>query len=162
MIVLGVDPGITNLGLGVVGGDAKDPRLLEATVVTTTPKMPAPQRVGKLFRAVSEVIQTHRPEVVALEAQYFYRQNERAFQVGWAVGAVLAAADLAGLPVYAYGPMQIKKALVGAGRASKDQVAYMVRVLLKMKRPPSPSHAADALAVALTHLFQNQIPPEPM
>ncbi len=152
MIVLGVDPGISNLGLAVVEGDAKRARLSYAGAVTTRPQEPAPLRAGRLFEAVEALIQAHGPEAVAIEAQYFYRQNERAFQVGWGFGAVLIAAHRAGLAVFAYGPMQVKKALVGHGRADKAQVAFMVRALLNLKAPLTPSHAADAAALALTHL----------
>ncbi len=154
MRVLGVDPGISNLGLAAVEGDAKKARLLLSRVLITRPQEPATLRVGRLFEGVRSAILEAEPEALALEAQYFYRQNERAFQVGWGVGAVLAAAHLADLPVYAYGPMQIKKALVGQGRADKAQVAFMVRALLGLSAPLSPSHAADAAAVALTHLAQ--------
>jgi len=152
MRVLGADPGISNLGLAAVEGDAKAARLLFARVLTTRPGTPASERVGKLYQGVLTAIEEAEPEALALEAQYFYRQNERAFQVGWAVGALLAAAYARDLPVYAYGPMQIKKALVGHGRAEKAQVAFMVRALLGLARPLSPSHAADAAAVALAHL----------
>jgi crossover junction endodeoxyribonuclease RuvC len=152
MIVLGVDPGISNLGLAVVEGDAKKASLHYAGAVTTRAHEPAPLRAGRLFEAVEALIQAHAPEAVAIEAQYFYRQNERAFQVGWGFGAVLIAAHRAGLAVFAYGPMQVKKALVGHGRADKAQVAFMVRALLGLKQTPASSHAADALAVALTHL----------
>ncbi len=153
MRVLGVDPGISNLGLAVVEGDARRARLLFAEAVRTRPSEPAAVRVGRLFEATVRVLRAHRPEAVAIEAQYFYRQNERAFQVGWGVGAVLAAASQAGLPAFAYGPMQIKKALVGAGRAEKAQVAFMLRAILNQPLPPS-NHATDAIAVALTHLAQ--------
>ncbi len=156
MRVLGVDPGISNLGLAAVEGDARTARLLFWRVLRTHPKEPAPSRVGRLFEGVRQAIEEAGPEAVALEAQYFYRQNERAFQVGWGVGAVLAAAHLAALPVYAYGPMQVKKALVGHGRAEKDQVAFMVRAILGLRTPIRPSHAADAAAVALAHLAHPQ------
>jgi len=151
MRVLGVDPGIANLGLAVIEGDGQSAKLLHAEVVTTSPREPAEARVGRLFTRTQEALRTYQPEAVALEAQYFYRQNERAFQVGWGVGAVLAAASLAGRPVFAYGPMQIKKALVGAGRAEKTQVAFMLKAILKGPLPSS-NHATDAIAVALTHL----------
>jgi len=157
MRVLGVDPGISNLGLAAVEGDAKAARLLFSRVLTTRPEEPASERAGRLFEGVSEAIQEAHPEALALEAQFFYRQNERAFQVGWGFGAVLIAAYRAGLPVYAYGPMQIKKALVGQGRADKAQVAFMVRALLGLKAPLTPSHAADAAAVALAHLAEPEL-----
>ncbi|AEB11834.1 crossover junction endodeoxyribonuclease RuvC [Marinithermus hydrothermalis] len=152
MIVLGVDPGITNMGLGVVEGDGPKARFLHGELVRTRHGEPAPKRVGRIYRAVRGVLEAYRPEAVAVEGQYFYRQNELAYRVGWAMGAVLVAADEAGLPVFAYGPMQVKQALVGTGRADKAQVAYMVRAILNLREAPKVSHVADALAIALTHL----------
>ncbi len=152
MIVLGVDPGISNLGLGVVEGDGAQARFVHAELVRTRHADPAPQRVRAIFAAVRDALEAYRPEVVSIEAQFFYRQNELAYKVGWAMGAVFLAAAQAGLEVFQYGPMEVKRALVGTGRADKRQVAFMVRALLNLKQTPASSHAADALAVALTHL----------
>ncbi len=152
MIVLGVDPGISNLGLGVVSGDASAASFVAAELVRTKHGEPAPRRVRHIFERVSAVISEHRPQAVAVEAQFFYRQNELSYKVGWAMGAVFLAADEAGLEVFQYGPMEVKRALVGTGRADKQQVAFMVRALLQMKKTPASNHATDALAVALTHL----------
>ncbi|ADR36451.1 crossover junction endodeoxyribonuclease RuvC [Oceanithermus profundus] len=152
MVVLGIDPGISNLGLGVVEGDGARARFLHAELVRTRHGDPAAARVGAIYEAVAGAIAEHRPEAVAVEAQFFYRQNELAYKVGWAMGAVFLAAGQAGLEVFQYGPMEVKRALVGTGRADKRQVAFMVRALLGLKQTPSSSHAADALAVALTHL----------
>ncbi len=152
MIVLGVDPGISNLGLGVVSGDAARASFVAAELVRTKHGNPAPQRVRQIFDRITSVISEYRPEAVAVEAQFFYRQNELSYKVGWAMGAVFLAAEMAGLEVFQYGPMEVKRALVGTGHADKQQVAFMVRALLNMKKTPASSHAADALAVALTHL----------
>ncbi|RDI96534.1 crossover junction endodeoxyribonuclease RuvC [Meiothermus sp. QL-1] len=155
MVVLGVDPGITNLGLGVVEQVGKRAQMLHAEVVQTRPDEPPPQRVGRLYQRVYQVAATYRPSAIAVEEQFFYRQNELAYKVGWAMGVVLLVADQMGIPVYGYGPPQVKQALVGTGRAEKAQVAYMVRVLLGLKTLPQPSHLADALAIALAHCFHH-------
>ncbi|WP_457637062.1 crossover junction endodeoxyribonuclease RuvC [Oceanithermus sp.] len=152
MIVLGVDPGISNLGLGVVSGDAARAVYVGSELVRTKHGDPAPRRVRHIFERVSSTIAEYQPEAVAVEAQFFYRQNELSYKVGWAMGAVFLAAEMAGLEVFQYGPMEVKRALVGTGHADKHQVAFMVRALLNMKKTPTSSHAADALAVALTHL----------
>ena len=156
MVVAGIDPGITHLGLGVVaveGKGALKARLLHGEVVKTSPQEPAKERVGRIHARVLEVLHRFRPEAVAVEEQFFYRQNELAYKVGWALGAVLVAAFEAGVPVYAYGPMQVKQALAGHGHAAKEEVALMVRGILGLKEAPRPSHLADALAIALTHAF---------
>jgi len=152
MIVLGVDPGISNLGLGVVSGDAAQASFVAAELVRTKHGDPAPRRVRKIFDRTSALITEYRPHAMAVEAQFFYRQNELSYKVGWAMGAVFLAAEAASLEVFQYGPMEVKRALVGTGRADKQQVAFMVRALLNMKITPGSSHVADALAVALTHL----------
>ncbi len=156
MTILGIDPGITHLGLGVVRVEAKGPLkgvLLHGEVVQTSPKEGARERVGRIYGRVWAVLEAHRPQAIALEEQYFYRQNELAYKVGWALGAVLVAAHGLGVPVYAYGPMHVKQALAGHGHAPKEAVALAVRGLLGLKEPPKPTHLADALAVALTHAF---------
>jgi crossover junction endodeoxyribonuclease RuvC len=156
VVVLGVDPGITHLGLGVVDVEAKGAlkaHLLHGEVVRTTHKERAQERVGRIHTRVREVLLRFRPEALAVEEQFFYRQNELAYKVGWALGAVLVAAHELGVPVYAYGPMQVKQALAGHGHASKEEVALMVRSALGLEETPRPSHLADALAIALTHAF---------
>ncbi|WP_457631223.1 crossover junction endodeoxyribonuclease RuvC [Oceanithermus sp.] len=152
MVVLGVDPGISNLGLGVVSGDAARAVFVAGELVRTRHGDPAPRRVQTIYDRTSALIAAHAPEAVAVEAQFFYRQNELSYKVGWAMGAVFLAASAAGLEVFQYGPMEVKRALVGTGHADKQQVAFMVRALLQMKKTPASSHVADALAVALTHL----------
>ena len=154
MVVAGIDPGITHLGLGVVaveGKGALKARLLHGEVVKTSHREPAQERVGRIHARVREALLRFRPEALAVEEQYFYRQNELAYKVGWALGAVLVAAFEAGVRVYAYGPMQVKQALAGHGHAGKEEVALMVRGILGLKETPKPSHLADALAIALTH-----------
>ncbi|MEJ5336375.1 MAG: crossover junction endodeoxyribonuclease RuvC [Thermus sp.] len=157
MVVLGVDPGITHLGLGVIrvegGRGALKALLLHGEVVETSSKEGAANRVGRIYERVRAALEAHAPEALAVEEQYFYRQNELAYKVGWALGAVLVAAHQRGVPVFAYGPMQVKQALVGHGHAPKEAVALAVRGALGLKEAPKPSHLADALAIALTHAF---------
>lgn len=160
MVVLGIDPGITHLGLGVVEVEPKGTlraRLLHGEVVRTSHKEPAQERVGRIHARVKEALARFHPEALAVEEQYFYRQNELAYKVGWALGAVLVAAFEAGVPVYAYGPMQVKQALAGHGHRGKEEVALMVQRVLNLGEVPRPSHLADALAIALTHAFYSRM-----
>lgn len=162
MTVLGVDPGITHLGLGVVQGEGKAFRFLHAEVVKTKADELAPSRIGRLHARVREAAWAYSAQAIAVEEQFFYRQNELAYKVGWAMGAVLLVAHELGLPVYGYGPMQVKQALVGHGHADKESVALMVARFLGLKEAALEDHATDALAVALTHLFHARLSPKPL
>lgn len=155
--VIGVDPGLANLGLGAVEEDHPGARLLGSTLVTTSSRAAQAERLLALRAAFRDFLVTYRPHAVAIEGQYFHRQREVAFRVGQAVGVVLLTAAEADVPVFEYGPMQVKQALVGTGKADKAQVAYMVRALLSMSQTPASSHVADALALALTHLQSRRI-----
>lgn len=155
--VLGVDPGLANLGLGVVEEVRRDARLIASKTIITTPKATQAERLLKIRQELSSFVTEHEPQALALEGQYFHHQRSVAFQVGQAVGVVLLTAAELGLPVHEYGPMQVKQALVGTGRADKAQVAFMVRALLGLDRVPRNSHEADALAIALTHLQSRRV-----
>ncbi len=155
--VVGIDPGLANLGLGAVEEVGNEPRLLGSLLLTTRPREAQAARLLRLRLAVAEFLAEHRPDALAVEGQYFHRQREVAFKVGQAVGVVLLTAAESGVPVFEYGPLQVKQALVGSGRADKAQVAYMVRALLKLSATPSSHHVADALALALTHLQHRRV-----
>ena len=153
MIVLGIDPGLANLGVGIVEGDARKARHLHHVCIYTESAWKMPKRLLYLHAELSRLIEIYQPQAVAIEDQYLRKQADVAFKVGQAVGVVQLACAQAELPVHAYGPMQVKQALVGQGRADKEQVTYMVRAALGLREIGS-SHAADALALALTHLAQ--------
>lgn len=155
--VVGVDPGMANIGLGAVEEVRPGARLLGSELIVTSPRAPQPERLLQVRTAFHEFLRTHRPDAVAIEGQYFHRQRDVAFRVGQAVGVVLLTAAEAGVPVFEYGPMQVKRALVGTGKADKAQVAYMVRALLALSATPTSNHVADALALALTHLQSRRI-----
>ncbi len=155
--VVGVDPGLAHLGLGAVEEARREARLLDSRLVKTSPSMSAPARLGALRDGVMAFLSEHRPDAVVLESQYFHRQKATSFKVGQAFGVVLLCAADLDLPVHEYGPLEVKQALVGTGRADKAQVGYMVRALLKLPRQPATDHEADALALALTHLQSRRL-----
>jgi crossover junction endodeoxyribonuclease RuvC len=158
MIVLGIDPGLANLGLGVVREDGKTPVHLHSQVVQTSSTQTTPQRLAFIYQAVRQQCALHQPQALALEGQFFQAQHAMtAFKVGEAVGVVLLAAAEQGVPVFEYSPKAVKQALVGTGNASKEQVIYMVRATLQLPSSPSSSHSADALALALTHLASRRV-----
>lgn len=152
LTVVGLDPGLANLGLGAVREEGRETRWLGSRLVVTPSRQSAAERLGTIYREVEEFLACHRPDAVAIEGQFFHRQRDTAFKVGQAVGVVLLAAQKYGAPVHEYGPMEVKQTLVGTGRASKQQVEFMVRSLLSLPAVPESHHVADALALALTHL----------
>lgn len=156
MIVLGIDPGLANLGAGVVRGSARKAEHLHHLCLNTASTEAMPQRLERLYGEVSRLITQYQPEAVAIEEQFLRRQADVAFKVGQAFGVVQLACAQAGLPVYGYGPMQVKRALVGTGRAEKEQIIYMVKAQLGL-HDLSNNHAADALALALTHLAHQSL-----
>jgi len=151
VIVLGIDPGLASTGYGVVARRAGRLLALAGGVISTSPG-PAPERrLADIHAAVGALIDEHEPYAVAMEELYFGQNVQTAFAVGQARGVVLLAAGQRGLPCTGYTPQQVKGAVCGNGRASKDQVGRMVQALLGLQAPPTPDHAADALAVAICH-----------
>jgi crossover junction endodeoxyribonuclease RuvC len=155
--ILGVDPGLANLGLGAIEASGPEARLLASQLVTTRARDDDGARLEQIYLAVEAMLSQHDIEALAVEGQFFHRQRDAAMKVGQALGVVHLAAHRAGVSVHAYGPMQVKQALVGTGRADKAQVAFMVRALLSLTSSPGSHHVADALALALTHWSAHRI-----
>jgi crossover junction endodeoxyribonuclease RuvC len=155
MRVLGVDPGLTRCGLGVVDGGPGVPLRLAGTTVITTP---AGADIGSRLLALDEQIDAwlrqHRPDAVAVE-RVFSQHNVRTVMGTAQAGAVaIVCAARHGLPVALHTPSEVKAAVTGNGRADKAQVTHMVTRLLRMPDPPRPADAADALALAICHLWR--------
>ena len=151
MITLGVDPGTAILGYGVVAGE-DEPEAVAYGVLRTPSDQPMPARLLTLYEGVRALIAAHRPGVLAIEQLLFGRNVTTALAVGQAHGVVLMAAAQAGMPVAEYKPAQVKEAVVGYGKAEKQQMQEMVRLLLRLPAVPHPDDAADALAVAICHV----------
>jgi len=149
VIVLGIDPGTARTGYGLVRRDGSRLAALDFGCLETVPDRELPERLLIIHRAVGELIAEHRPAVVGVERLFFNKNVQTAFAVGQARGVVLLAAAQAGLPVYEYGPHEVKMAVTGYGRAPKDQVQRMVQMILGLSAVPHPDDAADALAVAV-------------
>lgn len=152
MIVLGVDPGAATTGYGVVArsGDGAV-SLLECGVVRTEAGSPLPLRLRQIYDGLSDVMTRHPVSVMAVEGVFYGRNARTTVVLGHARGAVLLAATLRDLPVFEYAPAEIKSAVAGTGRATKEQVQFMVQRLLRLRTPPAPADAADGVAVALCH-----------
>lgn len=151
--VLGIDPGTATTGFGLVR-DLPDGRLeaIEFGIVQTPAGLPAHRRLSLLYRELAQLLLLHRPDSCAVEKLFFQRNISTAIAVGQARGVVLLAVAEADLDVFEYTPNEVKQAVAGYGSAGKRQVQEMVRTLLVLPEIPKPDDAADALAVAITHL----------
>jgi crossover junction endodeoxyribonuclease RuvC len=149
VIVLGIDPGTARTGYGLVAREGSLLRVVDYGCFETIPDRSAGERLLLIHEALRDLIETHRPEAVGVERLFFNKNVQTAFAVGQARGVVLLAAAEHGLPVYEYGPHEVKLAVTGYGRATKEQVQRMVQLVLSMSELPRPDDAADALAVAV-------------
>jgi crossover junction endodeoxyribonuclease RuvC len=150
--IFGIDPGSERTGYGCVESDGRRHRLVTCGAITALPGAELPQRLSRIFRELSSLLRTARPDCVAIE-NLFHAVNARsALKLGHARGVAMLAAVEAGCEVVEYTPAEVKRAVVGYGRAEKTQVQMMVKLLLGLAAAPSPHDAADALAVALCHL----------
>jgi len=155
MRVLGVDPGLTRCGVGVVEGlPGRTGRLVIVDVIRTLPETELSDRLLAIHEALTALIAEVRPEAVAVE-RVFSQHNVRTVMGTAQAGAVaVLAAARAGLPVRTYTPSEVKAAVTGSGKADKAQVAAMVTRLLRLDAPPRPADAADALALAICHIWR--------
>jgi crossover junction endodeoxyribonuclease RuvC len=155
--VLGVDPGLTRCGLGVVEGPVSRPTLVAADCVRTDRDLPHEQRLLAVHDAIVAAVVEHRPDAVAVERVLFSVNVRTAMATGQAAGVALLAAARAGTPVHAYSPSDIKLTVAGSGTADKAAVGRLVAAQLRVGTIPGPADVADALAVALTHLARSRI-----
>lgn len=151
MFVLGIDPGLSVTGYGLIE-DSHPPRAVQAGVIRTDKDLAMPRRLAELRAGLANVVSDTRPDVIALETVFTNRNLQTAMSVGRASGVVLLVAAEADLNVYEYAPTAIKSAVTGDGSAKKHQVQEMVARLLRLSETPKPADAADALAIALCHL----------
>lgn len=157
--ILGVDPGLRFTGFGVVetAGAGRQARLIECGEIKTRAEQSLPERLQIIHDGIEAVVMRTHPDRMAFEQLVYCKNVQIALLLGQArAAAILAGAKLA-LPMSEYTPAEIKQAVVGRGRASKDQVQKMVRVLLAMNQPPESEHAADALAAALTYIHAKPV-----
>ena len=148
---MGVDPGAANLGFGIVRVEGNHMVALDGGVVETTPEQPIARRLERIHRSLAELIAWHEPIALAIEEVYFGKNVRSAMAVGQASGVAMLAAAERNVECFAYTPQAIKMAVCGSGGAGKRQVQKMVGTLLGLPEPPTPDHAADALAVAICH-----------
>jgi crossover junction endodeoxyribonuclease RuvC len=155
MRVLGVDPGLTRCGLGVVEGErGRALRLVAVQVARTPADLPVADRLVAIEAAVAGVVDEHRPDAVAVERVFSQHNVSTVMGTAQASAAAMLAAARRGVPVALHTPSEAKAAITGNGRADKTQVTAMVTRLLRLPDEPKPADAADALALAICHLWR--------
>lgn len=152
MLTLGIDPGTAIMGYGLVDGDGRALTVVAYGVLTTAKGTPPEARLLHLHDGLREIINTHRPAAVAVEELFFSTNARTAIAVGQARGVALLAAAQTDIRVFEYTPLQVKSAVTGYGKATKEQVQLMTSTLLGLRAVPRPDDAADALAVAICHV----------
>ena len=158
MLVLGIDPGSETTGWGVVEGTARRYELVGFGTVKASPRERFPARLLKISDGVERLIERYAPDVCAVEESFFAANAQTALKLGQVRGVVLVAAARARVEIAEYAPRLLKQTVVGYGAAEKHQVQEMVRVLLRLRTPPAPHDAADALAIAICHLHHAAVP----
>lgn len=155
MRVLGIDPGLTRCGLGVVDGlPGRAPQLIAVDVLRTPHELDTARRLVLIEQAVEEWIVSYRPTAVAVERVFAQHNVQTVMGTAQAAGVAMLVAARRGIPVTLHTPSEVKAAITGSGRAAKDQVGAMVTRILRLEETPKPADAADALALAICHVWR--------
>ena len=151
MLVLGVDPGSRKTGYGLVEKKNNRMTCLHGGIISLSGSIPFYQRIHNIFHSMVDIMTRNHPQEMAIEDVFFAKNVKSALKIGHARGAVLIAAVQCGIKIFEYTPLEIKKSVVGYGRATKEQVRSMVQIILNLKTQPN-LDTSDALATAICHL----------
>ncbi len=157
-IIIGIDPGTNNMGLGIIGLDGKDVHVLGMDVLKMEKLGDHALKLKKIFDTVLRNIDEYKPDELAIEHPFYGKNVQSMLKLGRAQGVAIAAALYRDIPVFEYSPRKIKQSITGKGGASKEQVAGMLYRILKIKGVPDNLDITDALAVALCHHYQASSP----
>lgn len=157
MRILGIDPGFAIVGIGVIDYVGNKFKVVEYTKITTEAHTEFSERLKIIFNELNCIIDEYSPDAIAIEELFFNNNAKTAINVGQGRGVAILCGALKNIPISEYTPLQIKQAVVGYGRATKDQVQQMVKVLLNLEKIPKPDDIADALAVAVCHAHSHKM-----
>jgi len=146
--ILGIDPGTATTGFAVIERIGGEVHALDFGVVSTRPKIPAEERLLEIAENISELLELHQPDLVAVESLFFFKNQTTAFAVAQARGVILLEIARFKVPLVEITPLQVKRAIAGYGKADKQQVQKMVKEIFSLEKIPKPDDAADALAIA--------------
>ena len=155
MIVLGIDPGIAIVGWGIVKEERGNFSIIDYGVINTPKEESISTRLAMVYKGVQTLIDKYKPDAVALEELFYFKNQKTIIPVAQARGVIVLACIQKLGNLYEYTPLQIKQAITGQGRAEKKQVQFMIKNIFGLEKIPKPDDAADAVAVALTHLQSN-------
>ena len=156
MIILGIDPGSLNCGYGLLQVQKRRIVAAGSDVVKVSGDLPLAQRIALIYQKINEVIEEYKPDIASVETIFYGKNIQSAFTLGHVRGAILLALAQAEIKIVEYSPLEIKKSVVGNGKASKEQVGYMVQKILSLKEPPKSQDASDALAAAICYYNKEQ------
>lgn len=156
-IILGIDPGTTIMGYGIIHQKGNKIELITLDVLKLDKFSDQPLKLKKIFETCLELIEIHHPDALAIEAPFFGKNVQSMLKLGRAQGVAMAAGLYRSLPIFEYSPKKIKQSITGNGNASKEQVAAMLQNLLKIKELPKHMDATDGLAAAVCHFFQRNL-----
>ncbi|MFR7759026.1 MAG: crossover junction endodeoxyribonuclease RuvC [Christensenellales bacterium] len=151
MRILGIDPGLATVGFSIVDVEKSKMKLVTCGVISTPAHTSLSSRLDRIFEDMNELISSFNPNVMSIEELFFNTNITTGIAVAHARGVILLSAYRAGVQVFEYTPLQVKQAVVGYGRAEKNQVIDMVRRILALPAAPKPDDAADAVALAICH-----------
>ena len=157
MIVIGIDPGYAIVGIGVVEYVGNKFRTLEYNAITTPAGMNTVARLKKIYDEMELYIKKYKPDCISIEELFFNSNQKTAINVAQARGVLLVAAANHNIPISEYTPLQVKQSVTGYGRAQKQQIQQMVKMILGLNAIPKPDDAADALALAICHAHSNKM-----
>lgn len=150
MIILGIDPGLATTGYGLIKKENQKFSLIDYGAILTSKKLTLPPRLNLIYKKLQSVIKKHKPNLIAVEKIFFCQNAKTAIDISQARGVILLTAALNNIAISELTPLQVKQTLTNYGRAGKNQIQTMIKLLLNLKEIPKPDDAADALAIAYT------------
>lgn len=157
MRVLGIDPGTATTGFGLVESNRGKLKLIDYGIIKTAADIKMPERLCQISSKVNEIIAEYKPDAVAIEELYYFKNAKTVITVAQSRGVIMMTAAMADKEIAEYTPLQVKQSVVGYGKADKKQVQLMVKTILNMEDLPKPDDAADALAIAICHIHSHRL-----
>lgn len=157
MIVLGLDPGLATTGYGIIKSKNNKLEVINYGCILTKSHLPFSSRLLTIYKSTKKLIITYKPDIVVIEEVFFCKNVKTALQIGQVRGVIMLSVIEANIDISEYTPLQVKQAITGFGRADKKQMQEMVKVLLNLNSIPKPDDAADALALAICHIYSSRL-----
>lgn len=156
MLTIGIDPGLERIGVGIVEHGGSKLRLEFDKLIRTSPKLSTPERLLIISEELSSILSQYKFDYASVEKLFFARNVTNALLVSEARGVILLELQKRGIPIYEYTPLQVKQALIGYGRGTKEQIQSLVKIILKLDKAQEQDDVADAIALAITHINTNK------